>query len=137
MLEMPGIEPGASYMQSMRSTTELHPRIYVCTNILFIIKRKQAFFGKYVLHFYLYLHLEKWRNALLVNIFLTGFTLGDEMWIIKIRFVRCGVRTHAILRLWELKSHALDHSANLTVFLMIKIMITIKTASLSQCRIKN
>ncbi len=23
---MPGIEPGASYMQSMRSTTELHPR---------------------------------------------------------------------------------------------------------------
>ena len=22
---MPGIEPGASYMQSMRSTTELHP----------------------------------------------------------------------------------------------------------------
>ena len=24
-LEMPGIEPGASYMQSMRSTTELHP----------------------------------------------------------------------------------------------------------------
>ena len=30
-------------------------------------------------------------------------------------FVRCGVRTHAILRLWELKSHALDHSANLTV----------------------
>ena len=28
--------------------------------------------------------------------------------------VRCGVRTHAIFRLWELKSHALDHSANLT-----------------------
>ena len=27
-LEMPGIEPGASYMQSMRSTTELHPRIH-------------------------------------------------------------------------------------------------------------
>ena len=26
-LEMPGIEPGASYMQSMRSTTELHPLI--------------------------------------------------------------------------------------------------------------
>ncbi len=24
---MPGIEPGASYMQSMRSTTELHPRV--------------------------------------------------------------------------------------------------------------
>ena len=24
-LEVPGIEPGASYMQSMRSTTELHP----------------------------------------------------------------------------------------------------------------
>ena len=24
-MEMPGIEPGASYMQSMRSTTELHP----------------------------------------------------------------------------------------------------------------
>ena len=24
---MPGIEPGASYMQSMRSTTELHPHI--------------------------------------------------------------------------------------------------------------
>ena len=24
-VEMPGIEPGASYMQSMRSTTELHP----------------------------------------------------------------------------------------------------------------
>ena len=24
---MPGIEPGASYMQSMRSTTELHPRL--------------------------------------------------------------------------------------------------------------
>ena len=27
VLEMPGIEPGASYMQSMRSTTELHPLI--------------------------------------------------------------------------------------------------------------
>ena len=25
----------------------------------------------------------------------------------------CGVRTHAIFRLWELKSHALDHSAKL------------------------
>ena len=25
-MEVPGIEPGASYMQSMRSTTELHPR---------------------------------------------------------------------------------------------------------------
>lgn len=25
-MEMPGIEPGASYMQSMRSTTELHPQ---------------------------------------------------------------------------------------------------------------
>ena len=25
VVEMPGIEPGASYMQSMRSTTELHP----------------------------------------------------------------------------------------------------------------
>ena len=24
-VEMPGIEPGTSYMQSMRSTTELHP----------------------------------------------------------------------------------------------------------------
>ena len=24
-VEMPGIEPGASYMRSMRSTTELHP----------------------------------------------------------------------------------------------------------------
>ena len=24
---MPGIEPGASYMQSMRSTTELHPHL--------------------------------------------------------------------------------------------------------------
>ena len=26
-MEMPGIEPGASYMQSMRSTTELHPQL--------------------------------------------------------------------------------------------------------------
>ena len=26
-LEMPGIEPGASHMQSERSTTELHPQI--------------------------------------------------------------------------------------------------------------
>lgn len=33
----------------------------------------------------------------------------------KIISARCGVRTHAILRLWELKSHALDHSANLAV----------------------
>ena len=24
-MEMPGIEPGASHMQSVRSTTELHP----------------------------------------------------------------------------------------------------------------
>ena len=29
-------------------------------------------------------------------------------------FVRCGVRTHALLREPELKSGALDHSANLT-----------------------
>lgn len=28
---MPGIEPGASYMQSMRSTTELHPRRMWCS----------------------------------------------------------------------------------------------------------
>ena len=26
-MEMPGIEPRASYMQSMRSTTELHPPV--------------------------------------------------------------------------------------------------------------
>ena len=26
-MEMPGIEPGASDMQSMRSTTELHPHL--------------------------------------------------------------------------------------------------------------
>ena len=32
----------------------------------------------------------------------------------KIGFVRCGVRTHARLRVPELKSGALDHSANLT-----------------------
>ena len=31
------------------------------------------------------------------------------------KYVRCGVRTHAIFRLWVLKTHALDHSANLTV----------------------
>ena len=31
---------------------------------------------------------------------------------------RCGVRTHAILRLWELKSHALDHSANLALIMV-------------------
>lgn len=30
LLEMPGIEPGASYMQSMRSTTELHPHSEHC-----------------------------------------------------------------------------------------------------------
>ena len=29
-MEMPGIEPGASYMQSMRSTTELHPLYGMC-----------------------------------------------------------------------------------------------------------
>ena len=29
ILEMPGIEPGASYMQSMRSTTELHPPYFM------------------------------------------------------------------------------------------------------------
>ena len=29
------------------------------------------------------------------------------------KFARCGVRTHAILRLSELKSDALDHSANI------------------------
>ena len=34
-MEMPGIEPGASYMRSMRSTTELHPlviKIDISTN---------------------------------------------------------------------------------------------------------
>ena len=29
---MPGFEPGASYMQSMRSTTELHPLLGQCLN---------------------------------------------------------------------------------------------------------
>ena len=29
-MEMPGIEPGASHMQSVRSTTELHPRWRPC-----------------------------------------------------------------------------------------------------------
>lgn len=32
-VEMPGIEPGASYMQSMRSTTELHPLLFEFLNI--------------------------------------------------------------------------------------------------------
>ena len=36
-------------------------------------------------------------------------------YIFKSNFARCGVRTHAILRLWELKSHTLDHSANRAV----------------------
>lgn len=35
-LEMPGIEPGASYMQSMRSTTELHPLRYIIMQTIFI-----------------------------------------------------------------------------------------------------
>ena len=32
-VEMPGIEPGASYMQSMRSTTELHPQRKIMLSI--------------------------------------------------------------------------------------------------------
>ncbi len=28
-MEMPGIEPGAFHMQSERSTTELHPLMYI------------------------------------------------------------------------------------------------------------
>ena len=40
-------------------------------------------------------------------------------------FVRCGVRTHALLREPELKSGALDHSANLTVLYKSKIHRTI------------
>ena len=32
----------------------------------------------------------------------------------KLSSVRCGVRTHALFRESELKSDALDHSANLT-----------------------
>ena len=39
---------------------------------------------------------------------------GEKIYIQKIGFVRCGVRTHARLRVPELKSGALDHSANLT-----------------------
>lgn len=31
-LEMPGIEPGTSYMRSTRSTTELHPHWTVCAD---------------------------------------------------------------------------------------------------------
>ena len=34
---------------------------------------------------------------------------------IKNQFVRCGVRTHALFRVSELKSDALDRSANLTM----------------------
>ena len=30
-MEMPGFEPGASYMRSKRSTTELHPHIWILT----------------------------------------------------------------------------------------------------------
>ena len=33
IMEMPGIEPGASYMQSMRSTTELQPHDGECSNV--------------------------------------------------------------------------------------------------------
>ena len=37
------------------------------------------------------------------------------LWFLsKMCIVRCGVRTHALLRVSELKSDALDHSANLT-----------------------
>ena len=37
-MEMPGIEPGASYMQSMRSSTELHPlQILTKTHILLLL----------------------------------------------------------------------------------------------------
>ena len=35
ILEMPGIEPGTSYMQSMRSTTELHPHAVRLTKTKF------------------------------------------------------------------------------------------------------
>lgn len=37
-LEMPGIEPGASHMQSVRSTTELHPLISWRSLCLFLHK---------------------------------------------------------------------------------------------------
>ena len=36
---MPGIEPGASYMQSMRSTTELHPLAETLVTFLDQIKK--------------------------------------------------------------------------------------------------
>ena len=36
---MPGIEPGASYMQSMRSTTELHPPL-ICYSAIYIAVKK-------------------------------------------------------------------------------------------------
>ena len=33
-MEMPGIEPGASYMRSKRSTTELHPQCNSGSNFM-------------------------------------------------------------------------------------------------------
>ena len=45
-VEMPGIEPGASYMQSMRSTTELHPLIYSVLNIKDQLKMSCGFGGE-------------------------------------------------------------------------------------------
>jgi hypothetical protein len=52
--------------------------------------------------------------------------------IFKSNFARCGVRTHAILRLWELKSHALDHSANRAVNLFIIMLKIIKGMTYSK-----
>ena len=55
--------------------------------------------------------LKQWTKPFLIVLTLQDITHKKVS-------ARCGVRTHAILRLWELKSHALDHSANLALMLV-------------------
>jgi hypothetical protein len=55
-------------------------------------------------------------SKILLYTFLEHFTSRfSQKNKIKMFIVRCGVRTHALSRVPELKSGALDHSANLTI----------------------
>ena len=117
-MEMPGIEPGASYMQSKRSTTELHPHLILTSAIIMPYRNQQVsqinmpdcnvlLFWKignlYLIYYVWYSHCSA---AVLLVISINKC---------KSHVVRSGIRTHAHRSGLRPERSALDRSAILTV----------------------
>ena len=121
----PGFEPGTSRTRSAnhtpRPSSRWYPRLWVHRMTSHVEQSLLAKESRWTQSAFVAEWLRRWTwnpmgfpragsNPAGCGLFLGQKEREKEVW-----YVRCGVRTHAIFRLWELKSHALDHSANLTL----------------------